>query len=71
MFVTKASSTSGGGYKCDLPLARAEIADFLGLTVETVSRNMTKLRASGIIQLDNGRTVTVNSLPLLKKASGD
>jgi CRP/FNR family transcriptional regulator len=53
MFVTKARSTSGDGYKCDLPLARAEIADFLGLTVETVSRNMTKLRASGIIQLDN------------------
>ncbi len=71
MFVTKAGSTSEIGYKCDLPLTRAEIADFLGLTVETVSRNMTKLRASGIIQLDNGRTVTVNNLSLLKKASGD
>jgi CRP/FNR family transcriptional regulator len=34
-----------------LPMTRADIADYLGLTIETVSRVMTQLRKSGAIQL--------------------
>lgn len=43
----------------DLPLKRADIADFLGLTIETVSRQMTRLRKAGVISIENNRTVTV------------
>jgi CRP/FNR family transcriptional regulator, anaerobic regulatory protein len=43
----------------DLPLSRGAIADVLGLTIETVSRQMTKLKAAGIIALPGGRTVTI------------
>lgn len=34
-----------------LPMTRAEIADYLGLTIETVSRVLTRLKTSGVIRL--------------------
>ena len=43
----------------ELPLGRAQIADFLGLTIETVSRQMTKLRLAGLIALPGGRAITI------------
>jgi CRP/FNR family transcriptional regulator len=51
-----------------LPLKRADIADFLGLTIETVSRQMTKLRKSGIIEITNNRDVHVGNLSRLRAA---
>ena len=50
----------------DLPLSRADIADFLGLTIETVSRQMTKLRKEGIIVIENNRHLTVPKLERLR-----
>ena len=47
-----------GAYRqITLPMSRADIADFLGLTIETVSRCFTALRKSGIIALDGSQTV--------------
>jgi CRP/FNR family transcriptional regulator len=54
----------------DLPLTRADIADFLGLTIETVSRQLTKLRADRIIRIENNRRVIVDSLARLEARSG-
>lgn len=34
-----------------LPMTRAEIADYLGLTIETVSRVLTRLKTTGVIRL--------------------
>lgn len=48
-----------------LPLTRSDIGDFLGLTIETVSRQMTKLKAQGIIALDGLRTIVVPDLSRL------
>lgn len=50
----------------DIPLKRSDIADFLGLTIETVSRQMTKLRHAGVITLENNRTVEVPDLDRLR-----
>jgi CRP/FNR family transcriptional regulator len=54
-----------GSVAFELPLTRADIADFLGLTIETVSRQMTRLRKDGVIEIENNRQVTVPDLDRL------
>lgn len=53
----------------DLPLTRADIADFLGLTIETVSRQLTKLRKDGVIKIENNRHITVPDIERLELRS--
>lgn len=43
----------------DLPMSRSDIADFLGLTTETVCRTLTRLRKSNVIALDRVHTVII------------
>ncbi|MEQ1576970.1 MAG: Crp/Fnr family transcriptional regulator [Hyphomicrobium sp.] len=50
---------SSGRERFDLPLSRSDTADFLGLTLETVSRQFRALKSEGIIRLDGTRTVTI------------
>jgi len=54
----------------DLPLTRADIADFLGLTIETVSRQLTRLRADGVIRIENHRHIIVDGLSRLEQRCG-
>lgn len=54
----------------DLPLSRAEIADFLGLTIETVSRQITRLRSEGVIRIEHTRHVVVDDLGRLAARAG-
>lgn len=53
----------------DIPLTRADIADFLGLTIETVSRHLTHLRKAGIINIEKRRRVTVRDQVALEDAA--
>lgn len=48
-----------------LPLKRAEVADFLGLTIETVSRQFTKLRKDGLIDIVDRNTIIIKSMATL------
>ncbi|MBD8554730.1 Crp/Fnr family transcriptional regulator [Rhizobium sp. CFBP 8762] len=54
----------------DLPLSRADIADFLGLTIETVSRQITRLRKENVIRVENNRHVTVPDMDRLAYFAG-
>jgi CRP-like cAMP-binding protein len=47
------------GDTIDLPISRYDIADHLGLAVETVSRSMTELREAGLIEMDGPRRVRI------------
>lgn len=49
-----------------LPLSRADIADYLGLTIETVSRQITLLKTRGVILVDGGRAITVPDMAKLE-----
>lgn len=42
-----------------LPFSRQQVADVLGLTIETVSRQFTRLKADGIIDLPSRREVVI------------
>lgn len=44
---------------CELPMSRQDIADHLGLSIETVSRMFTQLQADGLIALDGCRRFRV------------
>ncbi len=54
----------------ELPLSRSDIADFLGLTIETVSRQFTKLKQSGVIVMTSSRQVMVPDLNRLAALCG-
>ena len=55
-----------------LSMTRADIADFLSLTVETVSRTFTKLRQSGIIDLVHSSLVVIKDRRALEQlAAGE
>jgi CRP/FNR family transcriptional regulator len=55
----------------DLPLTRADIADFLGLTIETVSRQLTRLRTDNVIRIENNRHVFVDDIRRLEARAGN
>ncbi|GAA6181445.1 MULTISPECIES: transcriptional regulator FnrL [unclassified Shimia] len=55
----------------DLPLTREAMADYLGLTLETVSRQISALKRDGVIVLEGKRHVTVPNFQRLLDEAGD
>ncbi len=64
----KASPASNSA-KFELPLTRTDIADFLGLTIETVSRQMSRLKSRGYIKLEGARAIIVPDVEKLGQLS--
>lgn len=54
------------GRQVPLPMSRVDIADFLGLTTETVSRTLTQFRKSGYISMLGAHTVVIENPEQLK-----
>ena len=60
-----------GSVVFDLPLTREAMADYLGLTLETVSRQISALKRDGVIRLEGKRHVTVPDFDRLMEEAGD
>ncbi len=54
----------------DLPFSRQQVADVLGLTIETVSRQFTKLKSDGVIDLPSRRSVAILNRDELEERAG-
>lgn len=54
----------------ELPLSRTEFAEYLGLRIETISRQLGRLRAIGAIDTEGGRTLTVRDMAKLEQLAG-
>ena len=63
--------SSSGRMIFDLPLTREAMADYLGLTLETVSRQISALKRDGVIELQGKRHVTVPDFDRLLEEAGD
>ncbi len=64
--------TPRGRMSFDLPLTREAMADYLGLTLETVSRQVSALkRDGGVIELAGKRAITVPDMDRLMVEAGD
>ncbi|MBX2857744.1 MAG: Crp/Fnr family transcriptional regulator [Cellvibrionaceae bacterium] len=51
----------------ELPMTRLDMADYLGLTVETVSRSITKLKAEGLIETTELHSMAITDLETVTK----
>jgi len=62
-------STEAGadGRQFQLPMTRLDIGDYLGLTIETVSRTLSKLKRSGIIALPRTTSVVIKDAEALRE----
>ncbi len=57
------------GLLIELPMARADIADYLGLTIETVSRAFSRFRRDGLIDLPRPNLVLLRDQTGLQQQS--
>ncbi|MDG1170630.1 MAG: Crp/Fnr family transcriptional regulator [Sulfitobacter sp.] len=59
------------GLSFEMPISREAMGEYLGLTIETVSRQMTALRKDGIIEVKGSRSITIPDLADLMAETGD
>lgn len=57
--------------RAELPLTREAMATYLGLTIETVSRQISALRRDGLIRLEGKRGVASDDFPALLMEAGN
>ena len=61
-----ARQLSAQGKLITLAMSRQDIADYLNLTIETVSRSLSQLEREGVIALPSLREVRLNDIPALQ-----
>jgi CRP-like cAMP-binding protein len=66
-FLLEMAERAPSGDAVELPMSRQDIADYLGLTIETVSRTLTGLESDNTIELPNSRRVVLRNRPALRQ----
>jgi CRP-like cAMP-binding protein len=66
-FLFEMAARRPGSDTVDLPMSRQDIADYLGLTIETVSRTLTSLEHEAAIELPNSRRIVLRNRPALNE----
>lgn len=67
---SKQARVDGASATFAMPMTRVDIADYLGLTVETVSRAFTQLKAKGLIRITDKWTITIADRDALTALGG-
>ena len=69
-FLLEMAEHSLGGNAIDLPMPRQDIADYLGLTIETVSRTLRSLESCAAIEVPSLRHIVLRNRPALIRMNG-
>jgi CRP/FNR family nitrogen fixation transcriptional regulator len=66
-FLLDMAGRCSGGSEFELPMSRQDMADFLGLTIETVSRTITQLEHAQVIALPASRRIMLRNRAMLSR----
>jgi CRP/FNR family transcriptional regulator, nitrogen fixation regulation protein len=69
-FLLDMATRMPSGNVINLPMSRQDIADYLGLTIETVSRTLTQLENDGTIELSTSRQIVLRDQCTLNELNG-
>lgn len=65
------ASLQDEGVRIELPITREAMANYLGLTIETVSRQLTGLKADGVIEIEGKRGIRIPDVEALIAETGE
>lgn len=68
-FLVDMAERQGNDNHVDLPMQRGDIGDYLGLTLETVSRVFSKLKETGTIRMRTARSIEIVDMEALEAMS--
>lgn len=69
-FLLEMAARVPGSTEIELPMSRQDIADYLGLTIETVSRTLTQLENSAAIAVPTSRRIVLRNRAALSRMNG-
>jgi CRP-like cAMP-binding protein len=69
-FLLEMAARMPAGNAVELPMSRQDIADYLGLTIETVSRTLTHLENAAAIELPSSRRIVLRNRTALGRLNG-
>jgi CRP-like cAMP-binding protein len=69
-FLLEMAQRARCGDAVELPMSRQDIADYLGLTIETVSRTLTQLENSAAIAVPTSRRIVLRNQAALNRLNG-